>query len=615
MSTPMPPMRLCGDPVLDLPDKIVTEKIGILGQTGSGKTYFARKMAELMIARGHHVVILDPVGVWYGMRRAASRRRGEGMPVLIVGGPHGDLPLTVEGGAVMARTALDTRRSMILDLSDLRKGAQMKFIQHFGEELYYRSRKARNPLHLIIDEADYFAPQGSTGGISGQAAFTLGAIEDIVRRGRARGIGVTMITQRPARINKNVLTQISTLVAMRLSSPQDRKAIKEWVQVSANADRGQEVLDDLPTLGVGEAIIWSPASLKIYQWMTCDPIDTFDSSATPDAGSSTEPPGPLAEIDLDALKSELGKAIKEQEGDDPTTLRAEIDRLKGELNAASSAATEQAGVSQEKHDKALSEYGKSRFAEGVRAGLRESVGVLSGMIENPDLSSMLDNRAPKIQEPQVPEVTARNKRRPKANPSPATGQPQDAQNVLARGPDTARDEDAPKRVDVDLGAVNEAQRRILDSLAWWQAVGVDAPLRAQVAFMAGYTVNGYFNRNVGNLAAGDVLEYPDTGRVRSMIDLDPPETPTTREQYEKMIKERLTLPEQKIIDAMLELSARRVDESVERPLLAAKAGYTVNGFFNRTVGRMKTIGLLQYPSRGRVAVTHVLCPPALSTAR
>jgi DNA helicase HerA-like ATPase len=56
--------------------------------------------------------------------------------------------------------------------------------------LYHRNR---DPLHLVLDEADALAPQRTDPG--GQRL--LGAIEDLVRRGRARGIGLSMISQSP----------------------------------------------------------------------------------------------------------------------------------------------------------------------------------------------------------------------------------------------------------------------------------------------------------------------------------------------------------------------------------------------------------------------------------
>jgi DNA helicase HerA-like ATPase len=79
----------------------------------------------------------------------------------------------------------------VLDLSNLSKSAMRRFVADFAERLY---EKNRNPLHLIIDEADEFAPQRIAKG----RERTFGAVDEIVRRGRIRGLGVTLVTQRSA---------------------------------------------------------------------------------------------------------------------------------------------------------------------------------------------------------------------------------------------------------------------------------------------------------------------------------------------------------------------------------------------------------------------------------
>src|SRR5437588_3369168 len=105
----------------------------------------------------------------------------------------------------------------------MRKGAQVRLMTAFAESLY---RLNRRPLHLMVDEADAFAPQRP---MKGEERL-LGSFEDIVRRGRARGLGVTLITQRAAIINKNVLTQTEVLVCLRVMAPQDREAVEAWIE-------------------------------------------------------------------------------------------------------------------------------------------------------------------------------------------------------------------------------------------------------------------------------------------------------------------------------------------------------------------------------------------------
>src|SRR6185436_11224011 len=168
-------------------------------------------------------VVADPIGVWWGLRAAADGKAA-GLPILVMGGDHGDVPLEVTAGELVADLVVDEQLSVVLDLARFRKGEQTRFMQDFAERLYHRNRA---PIHLVLDEADAFAPQRP---VPGEQRL-LGAIEDLVRRGRARGIGVSLATQRAAVLNKNVLTQVEVLVALRLIAPQDRAAVEAWIEV------------------------------------------------------------------------------------------------------------------------------------------------------------------------------------------------------------------------------------------------------------------------------------------------------------------------------------------------------------------------------------------------
>lgn len=66
-----------------------------------------------------------------------------------------------------------------------------------------------------------------------------------------------LITQRPAAIHKNVLTQANALIAMRLPAPQDRKAVEEWIKGQADAEEGRAVLASLSRLQRGEGWVSS----------------------------------------------------------------------------------------------------------------------------------------------------------------------------------------------------------------------------------------------------------------------------------------------------------------------------------------------------------------------
>jgi DNA helicase HerA-like ATPase len=146
----------------------------------------------------------------------------EGRSIVVLGGEHGDLPLEPSMAAALADLVVDEGPSVVLSLRHLSKTMQRKTVADFAERLYRRKgeTKHRRPMHVVVDEADAFVPQA----VRGDVARTMGAIDDLVRRGRSSGFGVTLITQRAAAINKDVLTQVDLLVAHRTVSPQDRKA-------------------------------------------------------------------------------------------------------------------------------------------------------------------------------------------------------------------------------------------------------------------------------------------------------------------------------------------------------------------------------------------------------
>lgn len=316
---------------LALPAEAVTQTFAILAKRGVGKTYTASVMTEEMLKAGLPVVAIDPIGVWWGLRAGADGK-SEGLPIAVFGGDHGDVPLEKTAGAVIADLVVDERLSAVLDLSQFRKGEQIRFMTDFAERLYHRNRE---PLHLMLDEADSFAPQRVMRGEG--AERLLGAIEDLVRRGRARGLGMTLVTQRPAVLNKNVLTQVEVLVALRTVAPQDRAAIDEWVKHYGETGQREEVMASLSSLEVGESWWWSPGWLDLLMRVKVRRRETFDSSATPKAGQKRTEPRKLADVDLEQVRDKIAATIERAAADDPKALRARVRELEGQLAAAKDA--------------------------------------------------------------------------------------------------------------------------------------------------------------------------------------------------------------------------------------------------------------------------------------
>lgn len=301
---------------IQMPVAAVTDTFAILAMRGAGKTNTARVMAEQFHQAGAPFVAIDPVGSWWGLR-AGRTPNTPGLSIPIFGGRHGDVPLERTGGQVVADAVVNDHLSCVIDLSEFdSEAAKKQFLLDFARRLYHTNR---SPLHLFLEEADDYIPQRATAG----ELQLLRAWENIVRRGRARGLGLTLITQRSAVLAKNVLTQIGTLIVLRTSSPQDRGAIEAWVRYNESEQR-DEILASLPSLKNGEAWVWSPHFLGLTKRVQFGLSRTHDSGATPRMGKTSKAMT-LAQVDLDALRARMAATIERARQTDPRELRAKLD--------------------------------------------------------------------------------------------------------------------------------------------------------------------------------------------------------------------------------------------------------------------------------------------------
>ena len=314
-----------------LPPEMVTETFAILANKGRGKTNVAVRMTEQLHRAGLPVVVLDVKGDWWGIRSSADGK-GPGLPFIIFGGDHADVPLEPTAGQLLADLIVDERVPAVLDLSHMSKTKARQFASDFAERLYFRNR---DPLHVVIDEADVLIPQRA----SAETARLIGAMEDIAKRGRGRGIGLTIATQRGQEVAKSVLELVETVLLLGITGKRTIDAVRDWISVNADNDdvAARDVIASLPSLPVGEGWVWSPAFLrtvKRVQFLLCE---TFDSHATPKPGQVRRVPKSRADIDLDALGAEIAATVQRAKDADPRALRAEVDRLRKSLTAAESA--------------------------------------------------------------------------------------------------------------------------------------------------------------------------------------------------------------------------------------------------------------------------------------
>lgn len=305
-----------------LPHDAAVQKMAFIGRTGSGKTYLAGKTAEEMLDAGIQVVILDPVGVWYGLRANADGSPGYSIPIF--GGLKGDIPLEPTGGALVADLVVDRGISIIIDVSQFESDAdKARFAREFADRFFFRKKARPSPVHLFVDEAQEFVPQNPQKG----EEKMLHAFVRICKLGRNFGIGASLISQRPQEVSKKALNQTELLFAFQMTGPQERKAIELWM-----SEKGidTDIAGALPALKVGSCFAWSPQWLGFSGLIHGLPKKTINSSAAPTAGAKAVK-RELAPVDLEQLSAKMKDTIERAKADDPKLLKAELARLRAEL--------------------------------------------------------------------------------------------------------------------------------------------------------------------------------------------------------------------------------------------------------------------------------------------
>lgn len=307
-----------------IPTEALNRHIAILGANGSGKTSAAKvAIVEPALVAGERVLIIDPTGVWWGLRLMRNGKMG-GEHIYIFGGDRGDYPLRDRDAAMLAEAFGTSSDSAIFDTSQMTVSERTTFFTEFAEAI---RRKNKGPLKLVIDEAHLFMPQAGAQ-FGGASTMMLHAGNNLVSLGRSKGLRITMISQRPAKLHKDSLTQAHSIVAMRLMAPQDRKAIADWIADQADPQAGKDIIASLPSLKPGEGWVWSPQD-NVLNRVKFPLPRTFDSSRAPEIGDGSGPD--LKPLNLDALTGKLAALETERKANDPATLKKEVVRLNSEI--------------------------------------------------------------------------------------------------------------------------------------------------------------------------------------------------------------------------------------------------------------------------------------------
>jgi hypothetical protein len=185
---------------------LVTGRTCVIAQSGAGKSWAIAVICERLCAAGIGFVIVDTEGEYFSLRQKYS--------VQWVGSDERcDADIERVNLKDFMLRAVVNGTAVVFDVSetDMREK-----VTGLAEVLYDIASAHKIPYLLILEEADKFIPQ---------AKESIKKIEEISRRGRKRGLGLLIATQRPSFVTKNVLSQCNNQVIGRLSIENDLRAV------------------------------------------------------------------------------------------------------------------------------------------------------------------------------------------------------------------------------------------------------------------------------------------------------------------------------------------------------------------------------------------------------
>ncbi len=224
-------------------DEAIGQCAAILGIRGSGKSNTAGVIFEELLAARYPLSIIDTDGEYFGLK--------EKYEVLVVGeGENVDIELDAESAAGVAEVSLREGIPVVVDVSGMLSDDRDAFVLAYLARLWAVAGKLRKPYMIGIEECHEFIPQGVRSPLKDTVAR-------IALRGRKRGLGTVIISQRSAKVEKDVLTQAGMMFLHRVVHEADMRVYSEILPW-----RKAEVKEEVAALATGSCIFFTSQTVR-----------------------------------------------------------------------------------------------------------------------------------------------------------------------------------------------------------------------------------------------------------------------------------------------------------------------------------------------------------------
>ncbi len=231
-------------------EELLATRLLVQGNSGSGKSHLLRRLLEESAGIVQQVVI-DPEGDFVTLAE-----------------PFGHVVIDAAAYAAgeiaqLAARIRQHRASVVLALDGLEIEAQMRCAAQFLNALFDAPREQWYPALVVVDEAQLFAPAAAGDVTDEVRRLSLGAMTNLMCRGRKRGLAGVIATQRLAKLAKNVAAEASNFLMGRTFLDIDMQRAADLLGMER---RQAEQIRDLERghfLGLGPAISRRPVAVRI----------------------------------------------------------------------------------------------------------------------------------------------------------------------------------------------------------------------------------------------------------------------------------------------------------------------------------------------------------------
>ncbi len=271
-------------------EELLATRLLVQGNSGSGKSHLLRRLLEESAGLVQQVVI-DPEGDFVSLAEPFGH-------VVIDGAAYS--PAEIEA---LARRIRAHRASVVLALEGLEVEQQIRCAAQFLTALFDAPREHWYPALVVVDEAQMFAPS-----VAGEIAedtrrMTLGAMTNLMCRGRKRGLAGIVATQRLAKLAKNVAAEASNFLMGRTFLDIDMVRAADLLGMERRQAERIRELERGHFLALGPAISRRPLAVKIGAVQSGPAARKDGLMPLPDAA-----PEEMESLLLGELASEVAKA-------------------------------------------------------------------------------------------------------------------------------------------------------------------------------------------------------------------------------------------------------------------------------------------------------------------